>query len=72
MAYIHKVIAYFVDVDEEYGVRDIEAEVNNNDWLPQMFVVGSETKAFEWDDDVIINKTYATKEDYDKFFEELN
>lgn len=72
MACIHKVTAYFVDVDGEYSVRDIEEEIDNNDWLPQMFVVGSETKAFEWDDDVIINKTYATKEDYDKFFEELN
>lgn len=72
MAYIHKMTVYFVDPNEESSAEEIEELIDNEDYLPAAFVASAETKSFEWDDDVVVNKCSATKKDYENFFNNLD
>lgn len=69
MAYIHKAIVYFIDPDEEFeNTKAIAEEMRNYDYLPYMKVGKSETKDFDWDDDVIVNRGDCTGEQVEEFF----
>lgn len=69
MAYIHKATVYFIDPDEEFeNTKAIAEEMRNYDYLPYMKVGESETKDFDWDDDVIVNKMTCTGEQVEEFF----
>ena len=70
MAYIHKVEIIFVDANEEFEtVNDIVNEIDNSDYLPIAKLISGETKEFEWDDDVIVNRIDATPEQCLEFFD---
>ena len=69
MAYIHKATVYFVDSAEEYlSAKDIAAEMRCYDNLPVMKVGSSETKEFDWDDNVVVNKIDCTPKQAEEFF----
>lgn len=69
MAYIHKATVYFIDPNEEFeNTKAIAEEMRNYDYLPYMKVGKSETKDFDWDDDVIVNKMTCTGEQAEEFF----
>lgn len=70
MAYIHKAEIIFVDVNEEFEtVNDIVNEIDNSDYLPNTKLISGETKEFEWDDDVIVNRIDATPKQCLEFFD---
>lgn len=70
MAYIHKATVYFIDTDEEFEtVKDIAERMRDYDYLPYMKVGNAETKAFEWDDDVIVNRVDCTGDQAEQFFQ---
>ena len=72
MAKIHKVELYLLDVNEDFNsVDDIIAYMANMKYAPSIRVVSSESKEFEWDDDVIINRCNCSTEQYNSFFEEI-
>ena len=72
MAYIHKAIVYFIDPSEEFeNVNAIAEEMGNYDYLPYMKVGESETKDFDWDDNVIVNRGDCTGEQAEKFFQSV-
>lgn len=72
MAKIIKMTVYWVDPNDECSADEIQQIIYNDDWLPIMKVVDTETKSFEWDDDVIVNKCAATAEDYNQFFDDID
>ena len=70
MAYIHKVEIMFVDANEEFEtVDDIINEIDSSDYLPSAKLINGETKQFEWNDDVVVNRIDATPEQYLEFFD---
>ena len=70
MAYIHKVEIIFVDANEEFEtVGDIVNEINSSDYVPIAKLISGETKEFEWDDDVTVNRIDATPEQCLEFFD---
>ena len=69
MAKIHKVEMYLLDVNEDfYSVDDIMEYITNTKYAPSIHIVSSESKEFEWDDDVIINRYDCSTEQYNNFF----
>ena len=72
MAYIHKATVYFIDPNEKFEtVKDIAEEMRNYDHLPYMKVGKPETKDFDWDDDIIVNKMDCTWEQAEEFFQNV-
>lgn len=72
MAKIHKVEMYLVDVNEDFEtLHDALVYMTNGKYSPLLHLVKSESKEFEWDDDVIINYCNCTNEQYSQFFEQL-
>lgn len=70
MAYIHKATVYFIDPTEEFeSVKDIVEEMRNYDHLPYMKVGKSETKDFDWDDNIIVNRGDCTGDQAEQFFQ---
>ena len=70
MAYIHKATVYFIDPNEEFEtVKDIAEEMDNCDSLLHMKISKAETKAFDWDDGVIVNRIDCTGEQAEQFFQ---
>ncbi len=72
MAKIHKVEMYLLDINEDFDTLD-EALIymTNRKYAPSAHIISSESKKFEWDDDVIINYCKCTNEQYNQFFEQL-
>lgn len=69
MSYIHKATVYFIDPNEEFeNLKAIVEEMRNYDHLPYMKVGKSETKDFDWDDSVIVNRLDCTPEQVEEFF----
>lgn len=72
MAYIHKATVYFIDPDEHFeDTKAIAEEMRNYDYLPYMKVRESETKDFDWDDEVVVNKVNCTGEQAEEFFQNV-
>ena len=72
MAKIHKVELYLLDVNEDFDtVDDVIEYMTNIKYAPNIRVISSESKEFEWDDDVVINKRNCSTEQYNNFFEEI-
>ena len=72
MAKIHKVEMYLVDIHEDFEtLNDALIYMTNRKYSPLYHLVTSESKEFEWDDDVVINRCNCTNEQYNKFFEQL-
>lgn len=70
MAYIHKATVYFIDPNEEFEtVKDIAEEMDNCDSLLHMKISKAETKAFDWDDGVIVNRIDCTGDQAEQFFQ---
>lgn len=70
MAYIYKATVYFIDPNEEFEtVKDIAEEMRNYDHLPYMKIGQSETKDFDWDDNVIVNRGDCTGDQAEQFFQ---
>lgn len=70
MAYIHKATVYFIDPNEEFEtVEGIAEEMGNYDSLLHMKISKAETKAFDWNDDVIVNKIDCTGDQAEHFFQ---
>ena len=72
MAKVHKVELYLLDVNEYFNNVDYLLDyMTNGKYAPSVHVINSESKEFEWDDDVVINRYDCSTEQYDKFFEEI-
>lgn len=72
MAYIHKATVYFIDVGEHFeNTEAIAEEMRNYDYLPYMKVGESETKDFDWDDEVVVNRGDCTGEQAETFFQNV-
>ena len=72
MAKIHKVEMYLVDINEDFEtLHDALNYMTNGKYSPLLHLVTSESKEFEWDDDVIVNRCNCTNEQYNQFFEQL-
>lgn len=70
MAYIHKATVYFIDPNEEFEtVKDIAERMRDYDYLPYMKVGKAETKTFDWDDNVIVNRGDCTGNQAEQFFQ---
>ena len=70
MAYTHKATVYFIDPNEEFGsTKAIAEEMRNYDHLPYMKIGQSETKDFDWDDNVIVNRGDCTGDQVEQFFQ---
>lgn len=69
MAYIHKATVYFIDPNEEFEtVKEIAERMRDYDYLPYMKVGKAETKTFEWDDNVVVNRLDCTPKQAEEFF----
>lgn len=69
MAFIHKATVYFIDPNEEFEtVEGIAEEMGNYDSLLHMKINKAETKSFDWDDSVIVNRVDCTPEQVEEFF----
>ena len=72
MAHIHKATVYFIDTDEEFEtVKDIAERMRDYDYLPYMKVGKEETKEFDWDDSVVVNRIDCTGEHAEEFFQNV-
>ena len=70
MAFIHKATVYFIDPNEEFEtIKDIAERVG--DCVLYMKVGNAETKAFDWDDNVIVNRVDCTGEQAEEFFQNV-
>lgn len=70
MAFIHKATVYFIDPNEEFdNTKAIAEEMRNYDHLPYMKIGSSETKDFDWDDNVIVNRGDCTGDQAEQFFQ---
>lgn len=70
MAYIHKATVYFIDPNEEFEtIKDIAERVG--DCVLHMKVGNAETKTFDWDDNVIVNRIDCTGDQAEKFFQNV-
>ena len=75
MAYIHKISLYVVDGGEVYSngkglIEDLFSV--SDDTYPIEKTIESETRSFDWDDDVVVNKVACTKEEAEGFFNALS
>lgn len=72
MAFIHKATVYFIDPNEEFdNTKAIAEEMRTYDSLPYMKIRESETKDFNWDDEVIVNRGDCTGEQAEIFFQNV-
>lgn len=72
MSKIHKVELYLLDVNEDFdNVNDAIEYMANMKYAPNIHVISSSSKEFEWDDDVIINRCDCYTEQYNNFFQEI-
>lgn len=73
MTKIYKVSFYATDINDEYYNNEhflshLKEQLWNLD-APIDFLKIEESKEFEWDDDLKINKINATVEDFEKYFD---
>lgn len=71
MARIYKAEVYIIDPEDEFEeVRDVNDFIENR--LGDIVLVDitdiQESKSFYWHDELKVNRTYATKEDYEYYF----
>lgn len=71
MANIHKFTLYFVDPNGEWFGGDILEELQNSRILPSVKLGSYESKEFEWDDDLIVNRVRATPQEVEEFYNKL-
>lgn len=72
MSKIHKVEMFIVDICDDFnGLQSYIDYAENDKYAPRLFVTKSESKEFEWDDELIINKLCATTDNYNEFFRKL-
>lgn len=72
MSKLHKVEMFILDVDDGFkDVDDIVEYLRCLKYSPHIRVIESETKEFEWDDDVIVNRSSCTNKEYEDFFDKL-
>lgn len=74
MAKIYKLEAYIIDANDEYEDEEqleshLDYLLDRGDISLQEININS-SEEFEWEDDLRINKTAATKDDYEKYFKE--
>jgi hypothetical protein len=63
---------YLIDIHEDFEtLHDALTYMTNGKYSPLLHLVTSESKEFEWDDDVIVNHCNCTNEQYNQFFEQL-
>ncbi len=72
MAKVYKVALYIIDYDEMYQDRKhlqsgLKEQLGNL-WVGVDHLEIEESEEFEWDDDLVINKTNAKKEEFEAYF----
>lgn len=73
MAKVYKVQIYISDYNDE--IQDVDnlktrlEDLGDRMWVGIKIADYKESKEFEWHDDLLINKTYAQVDDYEKYFE---
>lgn len=76
MANVFKVVMYLTDSHGDYYLEHLKDELENavTRCLDMRVDIDKidESAEFEWDDDLQINKTNATIEDFESYFEEEN
>ena len=73
VARLHKVTMFVTDIESDSDLEDdledlIVHGLSRYDLSPSCIEVQS-SKEFEWDDELKINYTNSTKEDFEKYFE---
>lgn len=73
MAKLYKVELYLCDVNDEFYDKDDVFEYLNSllemdDYFLTRIINAKESKEFEWYDDIDINYSDCTKEEFDKYF----
>lgn len=73
MAKLYKVELYLCDVNDEFYDKDDVLEYLNSllemdDYFLTRIINAKESKEFEWYDDIDINYSDCTKEEFDKYF----
>lgn len=72
MAKIHKITMYVVDANDRYW--DTDDLIEDMMYMTES-VLGAppelETKEFEWDDDVIVNRQDCTREQCEEFYNRI-
>ena len=73
MAKLYKVELYLCDVNDEFYDKDDVLEYLNSllemdDYFLIRIINAKESKEFEWYDDIDINYSDCTKEEFDKYF----
>ena len=73
MAKIYKITAYIVDPNDRYddGEEWFEDVMNNDGYVFCPVLIEHQTVEFEWDDNLAINYIGCTKEDCEKYFDEV-
>lgn len=74
MARVYKVSFYVADYNDHYGAgemfkENLEVQLEHMDVLAKHVEV-EESEEFEWEDDLAINKTKATKKDFQEYFKQ--
>jgi len=73
MAKIHKITMYVVDSDDRYD--DVDDLIDDMMYRTDAMLAAppeTETKEFEWDDDLIINDSSCAREQCEQFYNELD
>ncbi|WQZ49544.1 hypothetical protein Z3_228 [Bacillus phage Z3] len=72
MAKVHKVTMYIVDANGDYDwhnngdmVNEVEHHIDERMDVMSRVISVESSEEFEWDDDLAVNKTNATIEDYE-------
>ena len=73
MAKLYKVELYLCDVNDEFYDKDDVLEYLNSllemdDYFLTRIINAKESKEFEWYDNIDINYSDCTKEEFDKYF----
>lgn len=69
MAKIHKVTLYVVDIGGDSDIEDaIDYGLNEYDLYSKALNIDS-SNDFEWNDELIINKSNCTERDIEKYFD---
>lgn len=74
MAAIHRLTLYIVDPMDEYGDSITEAEEDIDNLIGEDFIIrtsDAETKLFEWDDELPVNKLNAGVSEFEEFFNKI-
>lgn len=73
MAKVYKVSLYITDHDNEYRDKEhLQANLKEclyDLWIGIDHLEIKESKEFEWNDDLVINKTNASKEDFEIYLQ---